>query len=118
IEIEGTLGTLDCEYKDLSTETPVSGINEGDQCVDSSEWSSEVSLNGNLPLRSGATLVGALTVSAKGDTRVGIDPLNQKALEIQDTYALLSARVGVEFRNWTVLLFGTNLTNKRYALDS
>ena len=118
IELNGNFGLLDCEYRDLSEATPVSGIEEGDQCVDSSKWSTEVSVIGNLPMQNGATFVAAVTVSAKGHTRVGIDPMLQDSLQIQDTYALLSARAGVEFDDWSILAFGTNLTNEVYALDS
>jgi len=139
------VGLLDCTLKGLppflersSDFQQVSpGVQNGNECQDSSEWSFHTALNGRWPIgASDWLLMGSLSVSGKGDTRLtsdaGVpgrpvgapkDPVQaaQRAFRadesIQEPYYLVDASIGVQSTHWTIQAYVENLTDRLYALD-
>lgn len=118
MEFTGSLGILDCEYRKVDDSFTLPGIRNGGQCLDSSDWTTNLNLVANVPVGQGRTLFGMVSVAGRGDTRIGSDPVFRTEQQIQDAYWLLDAHVGLDFGNWSIMLFGSNLTDKDYAVDS
>lgn len=140
------LGLLDCTLKDvppyLERSTDLQqvspGIQDGNECQDSSEWTFHTALNGEWALGdTGWSAMGSVSLSGKGDTRLTSDagvpgrtnpfvPRDPQEVaqrtfrtdqEIQDPYYLVDLTAGVRNANWTVIAYVENLTDRLYALD-
>ena len=76
------------------------------------DWTFFVTPTVTYPLGNGDEIVFNTTVSYKGD-RAGssLDPTFQPQL---DGYYLVNANLAYQHDNWTIALFGTNLTDEEY----
>ena len=140
------VGLLDCTLKDVPPFEDRSpdfqqvspGVQNGNECQDSSEWTFHTALNGEWPMGGGGwTAMAAVSLSGKGETRltsdagvpgrqnpfVPLDPVEvaQRTFrtdqEMQDPYYLVDLTAGVRNQNWSILAYVENLTDKLYATD-
>ena len=111
----GSLGVLDCEYRHVASNAPA-GVANGGMCVDSSKWNFRQELNIEQPVGRGDTrFVAGASITAKGDTRIGIDILDRGNRQVQKTYFLAGASIGIKGGNWQIMAYGDNLFGERYA---
>jgi outer membrane receptor protein involved in Fe transport len=140
------LGILDCTLKDVPAYADRSpdfqqvspGVQDGNTCQDSSEWTFFTSLDGRWALGgSGWHTTAAVSLSAKGDTRMTSDAgtpgrtfpflpstpeeVAQRDIRedqsIRDPMVLINASAGLQNDKWTILAYYENLANKRYPID-
>ena len=110
-----SMGVLDCQYRNVVANAPA-GIRNGGTCVDSTRWNFRQELNFERPLGNGdKRLFAGASITAKGDTRIGVDILDRDYRQTQKAYFLVGASIGMKGRNWQVMTYGDNLFDERYA---
>ncbi|HEX7037763.1 MAG TPA: TonB-dependent receptor [Pseudomonadales bacterium] len=138
LDLTFAIGLLDCTLTDVPPFEERSpdfqqvspGVQTGNECQDSSEWTFNTRLDGEWALgASDWTLTASVSLSGKGETRLTSDagvpgpptPASQRTFrtdqELQDPYYLVDVTAGVRNRHWTILAYVENLTDRLYAVD-
>lgn len=106
------IGYIDAEYTEIGVGAP---ITEDTSFVKTPNWSVTLSGQYTYPLANGAEIIGQLDWAHKSE--IHHDQLNSP-IGLQDSYGLLNARLtfASNDKQWSVSLFGTNLTDERYIM--
>ncbi len=113
LDIQGGLGYLDAEYKDVGSATL---ITTSSKFVKAPKWTANASVQYAMPLQNNGTLI------ARGDwtykSKVYNDPENVESIA-QDGFSLFNARLSYEApdQDWIFSVFGTNLSDERYITN-
>lgn len=110
-EIVAGAGFTDAKFTDVAA--TAREVTEDSRFVAVPKWMLNLTARYTVPMESGAALSAEASVNYK--SRLYQDVLNSPEL-VQDGYALVNARLAWDSadENWTLALFATNLTNKKY----
>tara|TARA_R110001599_G_C12276844_1_gene662667 strand:+ start:16703 stop:19057 length:2355 start_codon:yes stop_codon:yes gene_type:complete len=111
--IRGGLGYLDAKYTNLD---PGATVTLDSELVKTPDWTGSLSVDYTWPLGDMGTLTFGGDMSYRSSHYN--EPTNLAILE-QDSYTLLGAhaRLKSSGEDWSLTLFGTNLTNERYMTN-
>ncbi len=108
--LEGAIGYIDAEYTDVGTAQNVSADSK---FVNTPEWTANASVSYGFDVDK----FGQITL--RGDwnyrSKYYVNPQNDEAMS-QDGFSLFNASIAYQSldERWKVVLFGSNLTNKKY----
>jgi iron complex outermembrane receptor protein len=111
VELIAGAGFTDAQFTDVAA--TAREVTEDSKFVAVPKWMLNLTARYTVPLESGAALSAEASVNYK--SKLYQDVLNSPEL-VQDGYALVNARLAWYSAddNWTLAVFATNLTNKKY----
>lgn len=109
--LEATVGYLDATYDEYVVEVPVLISYAGNRLNYAPEWTVHVAAEYTVPLGT-ADLTGRVDYSWRSDT---FFDRGNTALDTQEAYGLLNARLRYDADTFYVDLFGRNLTDEEYV---
>jgi outer membrane receptor protein involved in Fe transport len=101
------LGYTNAEYTKVVANSP---LRKGQRVFQTPQWTLSAGADYTRPLTAGLNLVSGINYSYVGDsTSANNDPTSPR---IRPDYNLVDARIGVEWKEYTVVIFARNLTDE------
>lgn len=113
LSLTASAGAMNCEYKRVSLTVP--GIVSGAKCVDNVAWNFRVAADFEQPVSDSLALTIGANLSGRGDARIGIDSGNNPLRQVQPSYYLANASLGVKGKGWRAFGYVDNIFDERYA---
>lgn len=114
ITLSGGAGLLNCEY--VEANPSAQAIFEGNQCLDSSEWTFNAASDFVHPLGdTGYDFTARVNVIGRGDTAIALHNADEPSRRIQEAYYLTNLSLGIQNEKYTLTVFADNVTDEQYA---